>query len=73
MFMYIFLVLCFISVVLYVLTLWGVIGFMYQSKKACGSWHTWLCYWYWSTTKCGEREWALTICGLTIFNELRYT
>ena len=69
-FMYIFLILCGIFVVLHVLMLNGVLGYIYQNKKTCGSWYAWLFMWYWGATKWGEREWALTICGCTIFNEL---
>ena len=42
----------------------------YHNRMDSKGFFPWLFYWYWGVTKDGQREWALRICGLTLFNEL---
>ena len=42
----------------------------YHNKKSSGSFWEWLFYWYCGVTKDGQREWALRMCGITVFNAL---
>lgn len=42
----------------------------YQKKRACFGFWNWLFIRCWCVNKNGDREWAIGICGLTIYNEV---
>ncbi len=44
----------------------------YFSLRRCWPILTWLAWIYWGVNKWGDREWAVRLFGLTLYNEIEH-